>query len=215
MPSIIRSNKWFVRVSVPHEFAKSEMSKVLAWIDLKSILVATHVGDKDENPHFHAVIALTSELQKQSFDVRLKQIYGVKGNGQYSSKPWDGDDGACSYLFHEANAQIIANRGYTDQDIERFTKLNDDVQKVVAVNKDRASHRHVDKIIEKINQSGRQWSRRDILQEFIFRIRDGLMYDPGDFMLKRYIEEIMIKQIVEENQMTQYVHDRYYSLYRN
>lgn len=214
MPSVERSKKWFVRVSVPHEFAKSTVTAMLQWIDLDTILVATHVGDKDENPHIHMVISLTSELQKQSFDVRIKKLYGVKGNGQYSSKLWDGNDAACSYLFHEANAEIICNRGHSEQDIERYKKLNADVQKVVAVNQSRASHRHVDKVIEKINGSGREWSRRDILEEFVKRIRDGEMYDPGDFMLKRYIEEIMIKQLIEERQMTAYVHDRYYAMYR-
>lgn len=215
MPSIVRSNMWFYRVTVPHEFAVSQMVQILSWIDLESILIVGHLGDKNENPHVHGVVKLSSNLQKQSFDLRLKQIYGVKGNGLYSSKSWDGSDSACSYLFHEKDAKIIANRGYSESDIDRFKKLNDDVQKVIAVNKDRASHRHVDKVIEKINESGKQWSRRDILEEFVLRIRDGEMYDPGDFMLKRYIEEIMIKQCYEEKQISAYVHDRYYSMYKS
>lgn len=214
MPSINRSNKWFARVTVPNEFAKAKISDMLRWPDLERLLVATHMGSRDENPHIHLVITLTSELQKQSFDVRLKKLYGVTGNGQYSSKQWDGDDAACSYLFHEETAEIICNRGYTESDIERYKKLNADVQKVVEINKSRASHRHVDRIIEKMNQSGRTWSRRDILQEFVQRIKDGEMYDPGDFMLKRYIEEIMIKQLCTPGEMDAYVHDRYYSLYR-
>lgn len=214
MPSIERSDKWFFRVTVPHEFAKSEMSKMLQWIDLDTILGALHLGDKTENPHFHCVVKLTSQIQKQSFDVRVKKIYGVKGNNQYSSKPWDGDDSACSYLFHEATAEVFVNRGYTEQDLDRFKKLNDDVQKVVAVNKSRAAHRHVDRVIEKINSSGKEWSRWDILREFIERIKTGEMYDPGDFMLKRYIEEIMIKQLNEDT-ISAYVHDRYYSLYKS
>lgn len=214
MPSVERSKMWFFRVTVPHEYARSEANKMLQWIDLDTILGALHVGDKSENPHFHAVVKLTSELQKQSFDYRVKKIYGVSGNGQYSSKPWDGTDAPCSYLFHEETAEIFLNRGYSDSDIQRFKELNGQVQKVIAINKSRASHRHVDKIIETINSSGKEWNRRDILEEFIRRIRDGEMYDPGDFMLKRYIEEIMIKQIIEERQMTAYVHDRYYSLYR-
>lgn len=215
MPSVVRSDKWFFRVTVPHEFAVAQRNRLLEWIDLKTLLVATHVGDKNENPHIHGVVELTSTLQKQSFDVRVKQIYGVKGNALYSSKQWDGDDGACSYLFHEKDAQIIINRGYSEQDIERFKKLNDDVQKVVAINKDRASHRHVDKIIQTMNESGKKWTRFDILQEFVRRIHAGEMYDPGDFMLKRYIEELMIKQLCEEDEITAYCSDRYYSLYKS
>lgn len=215
MPSVERSKMWFFRVTVPHEFARTEIFKVLQWIDIDTIIGALHVGDQSENPHFHACVKLTSEIQKQSFDARVKKIYGVKGNNQYSSKPWDGSDAACSYLFHETSAEIFVNRGYTEQDLSRFKKLNDDVQKVVAVNQSRASHRHVDKVIQKINESGKEWNRRDILEEFIRRIRDGDMYDPGDFMLKRYIEEIMIKQLLEESQMSAYVHDRYYAIYRS
>lgn len=214
MPSVVRSNRWFFRITTPHEFAEAKMPRVLEWIDLKTLLVATHVGDKKENPHIHGVIELTTALQKQSFDVRLKTLFAVKGNEMYSSKEWDGMDGACSYLFHEKTANIIANKGYSDQDIEKFKKLNQDVQQIVEINKARASHRHVDKIIQKMNESGRKWTRMEILEEFVLRIRNGEMYDPGDFMLKRYIEEIMIKQITEEREMTNYVHDRYYSLYR-
>lgn len=214
MPSTVRSDKWFFRVTVPHEFAKSLVPRLMEWMDLDTLLIATHVGDKTENPHVHAVISLKTVLQKQSFDTRIKNIFGVKGNGQYSSKPWDGKDGACSYLYHESTAQIIGNRGYTEADLDRFKKLNEDVQQVVSINKERASNRHVDKVLDKINNSGRQWNRREILEEFILRIKAGEMYDPGDFMLKRYIEELMIKQIVDDRQMYDYVHDRYYSIYR-
>lgn len=214
MPSTVRSDKWFFRVTVPHEFAKSLVPRLMEWMDLDTLLIATHVGDKTENPHVHAVISLKTVLQKQSFDTRIKNIFGVKGNGQYSSKPWDGQDGACSYLFHEPTAQIIGNRGYTEADLDRFSKLNQDVQQVVSINKERASNRHVDKVMDVIGNSGRKWDRREILQEFILRIKAGEMYDPGDFMLKRYIEEIMIKQTVTDRDMYDYVHDRFYSIYR-
>lgn len=197
MPSTTRSDKWFARVTVPHAFAKSEMSKILSWIDLKTILVATHVGDRNEGEHIHLVVALTSNLQKQSFDVRLKQIYGVKGNAFYSSKPWDGNDSACSYLFHDANCEIIANKGYTEQDLDRFRKLNDDVQKVIAVNKDRASNRHVDKLVEWVADSGKT-SRKDLFVEIMRRVREGEMYYPGDYNLKRIIEEVYIRVITPE-----------------
>lgn len=214
MPSIVRSDKWFFRVTVPHEVAKSEMVKILSWIDLKSILVATHNGSKNENPHIHAVVELTSTLQKQSFDVRVKQIYGVKGNEYYSSKQWDGCDGACSYLFHEKDAEIICNRGYSESDIERFKKLNDDVQKVVAVAKDRASHTHVEKVLEKIKLSGAKWNARQIFDEFIMRIYNREMYDPGDYQLRKYIEEVQVLQCDDDLQLAAYADERFFRLYR-
>lgn len=212
MPSTTRSDKWFARITVPHAFAKSEMAKILSWIDLKTILVATHVGERNEGEHIHLVIGLTSNLQKQSFDVRLKSIYGVKGNAFYSSKPWDGNDSACSYLFHDQNCEIIANKGYTDQDLDRFRKLNDDVQKVIAVNKDRASNRHVDKLVDWVGDSGKT-SRKDLFREIMRRVREGEMYYPGDYNLKRIIEEVYIRTI-DPDQFDAFLLSKYDELYR-
>lgn len=211
MPSIVRSGLWFFRVTAPHEFLKLKINDILAWLDLEKILVATHIGDKTEKEHAHFIVTLTSQLQKQSFDTRIKSIYGVKGS-DYSSKPWDGNDSACSYLFHDEKAEIIANKGYNPVDIERYRKLNDDVQKVVAVNQSRASGRHVDKVLEKIVESGSKWTQRDIFNEFIMRIRKGEMYEPGDFMLKRYVEEVYLKQLADGD-IQQYASDRYFRIY--
>jgi len=214
MPSITRSERWFARVTVPHEFAKSTVCRIQEWIDLDKVLVATHVGERNEGEHIHLVVVLKSNLQKQSFDTRLKNIYGVKGNANYSSKPWDGDDRVCSYLFHDKNAEIILNKGYSTEDLDRYRKLNDDVQKVITINKDRASSRHVDKVHQLIIDSGRKWNRRDILSEFVNRIRAGEMYDPGDFRMKCYIEELMMKQLTDE-EVGAYVNDRYYLIYKS
>lgn len=219
MPSVNRSDMWFFRVTVPHTVAESEIVKILQWRtpfgdEVVSFLAATHIGKKGENEHFHAIIKLTTQLQKQSFDVRIKKLYGVSGNEYYSSKPWDGSDAACSYLFHEESARIIANRGYSDEDIERFKKLNADVQKVVAVNAERASHKHVEKVIEKIKLSGHSWSQRMIFDEFVRRIYNREMYDPGDYQLKKYIEEVSILQCEDDIQLNAYSDERYYRLYK-
>lgn len=214
MPSITRSQKWFARVTVPHEFARSTVCRIAEWIDLESVLIATHVGDRNEGEHIHLVVSLSSNLQKQSFDQRLKQIYGVKGNANYSSKPWDGDDRACSYLFHDPKAEIILNKGYTESDLDRYRKLNDDVQKVIAVNKERASSRHVEKVLQLAQDSGRKWSKQEILAEFVHRIRRGEMYEPGDFRMKCYIEEVQCRQLTDE-EVGAYVRDRYYDMYKS
>lgn len=212
MPSIVRSQKWFCRVTVSHVFAKSEMPKILAWLDLATILAVTHIGDKNEREHIHMVVSLSSELQKQSFDHRIKTIYGVRGS-DYSSKPWDGNDSACGYLFHDQNAEIIANKGYTPEDVERFRRINDDVQKVIEINNSRASGRHVDKVIQQVLESGSVWSRMEIMNEFIRRIRAGEMYEPGDYLLKRYVEEVYVKTIPEE-ELSAYAVQRFASLWR-
>lgn len=213
MASTTRSDKWFARVTVPHAFAKSEMSKILSWLDLKTILVATHVGERNEGEHIHLVVALTSNLQKQSFDVRLKTIYGVKGNAFYSSKPWDGNDSACSYLFHDPNVEVIANKGYTEQDLERFRKLNADVQKVIAVNKDRASNRHVEKLVEWCGDQGQNVTDFQIYREIMRRVREGEMYYPGDYNLKKMVTEVVIRILTPE-QFDSFIREKYDSLFR-
>lgn len=194
MPSIHRSYKWFVRVTLPHLVINEKMSKILNWVDLQSILAVLHIGDKTEKEHVHMVITLTSELQKQSLDTRLKQIYGVKGS-DYSSKPWDGDESACSYLFHDKTATISANKGYSDDDIERFKKQNESVQKVVELNKSRAPGRCVDRVMQEIRDSGEEWTKHQIAIRLLKKIRDGEMYEPGDFVLRRHIEEIYMRQL--------------------
>jgi len=213
MPSTTRSNKWFARITVPHEFAKSKINDVLSWIDLTSLLVATHVGERNEGEHIHLVVMLTSNLQKQSFDVRLKNLYGVKGNAFYSSKPWDGNDSACSYLFHDPNAQIIANKGYTESDLDRFRKLNADVQKVIAINKDRASNRHADKLVEWAGETGVGLSRYAIYKEIMRRVREGEMYYPGEYNLKKLVEEVYVR-ILTDDEFSSYLPEKFESLFR-
>jgi len=213
MPSTTRSNRWFVRITVPHEFAKSKINDVLSWIDLTSLLVATHVGERNEGEHIHLVVMLTSNLQKQSFDVRLKNLYGVKGNAFYSSKPWDGNDSALSYLFHDPNAQIIANKGYTDSDLDRYRQLNAAVQKVIAINNSRASLRHADKLVEWAGDQGGQISRFAIFKEIMRRVREGEMYYPGEYNTKKLIEEVYIR-ILTNDEFSAYIPERFESIFR-
>lgn len=194
MPSIQRSYKWFVRVTLPHQVINEHISKILSWVDLQQILAVLHVGEKTEREHVHMAITLSSELQKQSLDVRIKSIYGVKG-AEYSSKPWDGDDSVCAYLFHDKNATISANKGYSDDDIERYKKHNDSVQKIVELNKSRAPGRAVDKVLNTIRESGGEWTKVEIAKVLLKKIRDGEMYEPGDYVLRRHIEEIYMRQL--------------------
>lgn len=192
MPSVAKSNAWFVRVTAPMEFLKSKVTGLIGALEAPIKLLAVyHEGDSKENPHCHFVVLYQKEVQKQSIDVKYKKHFGVSGN-QYSSKPWDGRDEACAYMFHESDdiSRILANKGFTDEDIERFKEMNRVSQKVQEINKEKASGRVVNKIIAIANES---WTKHDILNEMFKRIREGDMYEPGDFMLKRYVEEIYLK----------------------
>jgi len=190
MPSVVKSKDWFVRIDYPHEHTPAKMKVIEGWVDCVSILAATHDGDKGENPHFHAVIRMSSELQKQSFDARLKTLFNWKKGSDYSTKPWDGKDGACSYLFHETTAIVVSNKGFSPDDILRFKDLNAKVAEVVAVNKERGTKKSVQRIIDKVAQD---CGHSDIADVMLREIRDGEMYHPGDYRFPQVVEEIYIK----------------------
>jgi len=193
MPSVKLSKLWFARVDYPLSEVSSKLNEVTGWVDLVKVFAMFHQGEKKDNPHFYAVIQLSSEIQKQSFDVRLKKIFEVKGS-QYSSKACDGADEAFSYMFHEEGAPILVNRGYTEDDIARFTALNKSIQKVVAMNKKKASCRIPERVIEAIRESGKSsWTIREIFDWVINQIRIGEIYHPGDFRLKSLIQESYIR----------------------
>lgn len=209
MPSVYKSTLWFVRVDGAHDWLREKIKCVLAWVDLVRILGVLHEGEKKDNLHCHFVVEMSSELQKQSFDMRIKKIFDVKGSA-YSSKPWDGGESACAYMFHESDDgfRILCNKGFTEDAIERFKELNRATQKVIEVNKQKASGRVVDRVLAEVTPD---WTKRDIAMRILKMIREGDVYEPGDFMLKRYIEEIYSKSRTNE-QFAEYADDRIYRL---
>lgn len=185
---------------------KEKVSQLL-WVDCMRLLVVTHVGDKTEKEHCHFVVELSSNLQKQSLLARIKVVYGVSGNEQLSAKPWDGNSDACSYLFHDSVAEIICNKGFSNDEIAQFRSRNEFVQKVVEENKKRASGRCVDRALAAI-AAGELTRDEKLIAVWLFRlIRNGEMYEPGDFLIKRYVEEIMSKS-VEGQEWERYASNR-------
>ena len=193
MPSVVRSKTWFVRIDYPLEHQADKLKVVQGWVDCELILAASHEGKSDENPHFHACIRLSSELQKQSFDARLKSLFNWKKGSDYSTKVWDGNidgAGAGSYLFHEPKAIVVCNKGVTAAQIANLQELNKKVQEVVAVNKERGTKKSVQRIIDKVAQD---CGHSDIANVMLREIRDGEMYHPGDYRFPQVVEEIYIK----------------------
>lgn len=191
MPSSDRSGKWFCNVDGSHEFLSQKCKEMSGWIDCVRLLAAYHKGKTKENPHCHWVIELSSEIQRQSFAARIKKLFGIEKNTKgWSVQIWK-DDGACSYLFHEDEDCVIVNKGFSDEEIKKFKKLNEDVQKVVAINKERGASRVVDRLLE--NPMIRMMSQRQIFMELMAMIRKGEMYEPGDFKMKMLVDEIYIK----------------------
>jgi len=190
MPTVARSALWFIRITLSHQILKEKCPTVLGWVDLKRVLFIGHVGNKTEKEHGHMLLELSTTLQKQSLDVRLKSLFGVKG-ADYSSKPWDGADSAGAYMYHDTNYNTMASKGFTPDDIQKFITLNDATQKVIAVNKEKGTNKNVDAVLAIF--LGEAPTRREIGLEFIRRIRNGDMYDPGDWKLKSLIEEVVMR----------------------
>lgn len=196
----IVSQTWFVRVTLPHVAFKTLLDQnQISFVDHVRFLVVTHVGEKTEKEHVHILLELSSALQKQTVDKRYKRIFGVSG-ADYSSKPWDGDmgAGAGSYLFHDPTATVLHCKGFSEEQIDNFKRLNADIQKVVEVNKQRASGRCVERVLKEIADSNREWTRKEVARKLLTDIREGVMYEPGDYVLRRYIEEIYTKQLTQK-----------------
>lgn len=207
-----KSFKWFVRVDVSKEAGIACAGMINSWIDLKRLLMLHHMGEKKDNPHVHFVLELSSEIQKQSFDTRLKKVFTVEKKSQYSSKIWDGGDECCSYMFHELDAPILFNKGFTEVEIDRFRVLNESVQKVVAVNKERASTRLPDRALEHFRDQTP--SRYEVLEWMLEQIHDGLVYEPGNGNLGRFVEEV-VNKLTPKSEMAWYVQSRYKQIFRD
>jgi len=117
-------------------------SKVLG-LAYDHIIAVKHLGGKGDNPHYHLVIKTPTKAQ--AFRVRMKNAFpDGKGNSHMSIKPWDGDDKAISYLFHEEQgddlAEILRWDGIPRERIDYFRTLNVKVKASVEENKKKSSH---------------------------------------------------------------------------
>lgn len=190
MPNIKASNSFFCRISYQHAELEGPLNALAAWVDMAKVIVATHKGDKEDNEHIHMCIELSTTIQKQSFDVRLKKLFNLAGgNKDFSTKIWDKSLDACSYLFHEPDAVVVLNRGHTDEDIALYKRMNERVQTIVKQNKEAGANKSINRIIELV---GIDCTHDQILHAIHDDVRAGKMYHPG-FRLVAMVEEIYIK----------------------
>jgi len=108
-----------------------------------NIVAVKHVGKKGDNPHYHMVIR--TDTKPQTFRVRMKTAFpDGKGNSHMSISPWDGDDKALSYLFHEEQgddtAEILRWDGLPRERIDFFRTMNQHVQVQVQEAKKKSAH---------------------------------------------------------------------------
>ena len=206
MAKSTRSNTWFVRVDGAQSFLAQKCQEMAQNIDVEEMLAAYHEGAKKENPHCHFVIKLKSDPQKQSFAIRIKKLFEVKDRN-YALEVWDGAHGlgAVSYLFHEEEFKILVNRGFSEQDLADARKANDAVQRVVAINKEKASTKLPDKLYDHFKEM-KGVTRTEVLHELIKRCRKGEHYRPMDHQIKQYVEEVIMRLINTDQEMDEYVY---------
>lgn len=189
----MRSTMWFVRVDGNHGWLEAKLKQFAEKIDVKAMLCALHVGSKKDNPHCHFVVEMSSEVQKQSYAVRVKNHFEITKKTEYAIDIWDGERGAgaCSYLFHEEDAKIVINKGFTEDDLQRARDANVAVQKVVAVNKEKASKNLVGRALEHFqDKKNMPYMKVEILTWMLQEIKEGNHYYPGEYRLKQFVEEV-------------------------
>jgi len=194
MPSVSRSKQWFIRITAPWPHISGCLETLEGWIDYEGMMIGYHIGDKRGAPHAHVCLKLKSELQKQSIDARCKKLFEVSG-AQYSSKVWDGDRKALSYLYHDPKGHVTNKLGLTEEEISSLMELNGEIQKVVTANKEKASHKVVEYALKHCTPG---WTRHQIGVLILTAVANGEFYDPGDFALERYLNEIELK-LVKDN----------------
>lgn len=114
--------------------------------DYKSIIAVKHMGNKGENPHFHLVVR--TQVQQQAFRVRMRKVFDQgKGNGHMSIKPWDGNNDAISYLFHEdENTSILVQHNISDETVAQAKERNKQVIAMVQASKAKAAW-HLEEVV--------------------------------------------------------------------
>lgn len=195
MAKSVKSNLWFIRIDGQKEHLQQKCLELSRGIDTISLLAFYHVGGNKENPHCHICIETNVQIQKQSFAIRIKSLFGIEKKSQYAIQPWDGNrtSGAVSYMFHEDTAELLCNRGFTEPELQSARQSNDAVQRVVAINKEKASHKLVEKAYEYAMKDVKRFDAFKILSFMLCEIKEGNNYHPGDYMLKRYLEEIEVR----------------------
>jgi len=204
-------------VDGPLEFIQEKLQ--ILGVELETAIAVYHVGKNGDNPHFHLCSTASKELQKQSWDTKVKKLFGVSG-AQYSSKPWDENlsaEGAGSYLFHEdpENARILLCKNVSEDTIAELRKTAAVVNKVVSAAKDKAETKIPGKVIEKWTDAGYpKWGSREIVRIICTMAHAGECYLPKtDWQWKAYVEEVKLKMCHTPGELDTFIDSTIWRLY--
>jgi len=163
-----------------------------ACIDYIKVLCLRHKGDNKENEHFHLVVY--TQVKPKAFRARMVGVYDKgKGNGHMSIKPFDGNEDALAYMFHEEGAPIVLNKGFAETDIERFRERNLRVQEEVVKAKGKASFLLEEEVFNILSKKNERFSDRDIATVIIRTAFDSGKYLPSDFQIRSMVDKISFR----------------------
>lgn len=194
-----KETRWFVRITAPWEHIELKYKALREMVDYHSSAIGYHIGNKTKKPHAHIALQLNTLLQKQSIDVRIRKIFDVKGS-DYSSKPWDGNIKALSYLYHDKAGKVEINMELTDDEKKEISTLADVYDTIVNTAKTKASNKLLDIVLEHIKESNRKWTEREIIDFIIRRVRAGLSYSMPQLKMECLLQDIMLRQ--QSNDLT-------------
>jgi len=207
MPSVQKSDAWYIRITAPWEHIKSKCSGNMNRVDFSGSFIAYHIGEKTKKPHAHIALVLTSFLQKQSIDVWAKSLFGVKGS-DYSNKPWDKNPQVLRYGFHDPQAEVINNLGLSEETMERLRQESKVITSAVADAKGKASNRLPDYVLDNITASGNKMTPDEIGYAMFKAVYEGKFHNPSNFQYESYINEVMIRQCTDEEELKTAWNDR-------
>ena len=185
-------NGFCVRVQALEGYAE-KITLLQAVDDYASIVAMRHKGRTGENPHYHLVIR--TDVKQQAFRVRMKKVFNLgTGNEHMSIKNWDGNIDAIAYLFHEdpqGTPHLVFN--VSADTIEKARQLNREIQKEVAVAKEKASWKIEEELMTIYEANGSTPDLYTISKDILlFALRND-KYPPNDFLLKSMANKILFR----------------------
>lgn len=162
--------------------------------DYKSIIAVKHMGNSKENPHFHLVVR--TQVAGQAFRVRMRKIFDQgKGNGHMSIKPWDGNNDAISYLFHEdENTTILVQHNISDETVAQAKERCKRVVEMVQASKAKAAWHLEDIVYEQVKDQP-TISEATIGQRLILAALRNGKYVPQPWHIRAMTQRIQFKML--------------------
>lgn len=151
------------------------------------LLCVKHLGKSRENPHYHFVFR--TDYKDSALRKYLKsQFTQGKGNGHMSLKPWDGQDEALSYMFHEGTEPVM-NKGYTQDEINGY-KEKDLTIRESHVKPGDVCGVMVEKLKAKHPRYSDQIDRKNIFTELYKYYKAKGDWLPNRYQMERYINKV-------------------------